>query len=117
VSSGAGWYGVDFDGTLAVYESWDLHGDTPGAPIAPMVERIKTWLADGIDVRIFTARVSAESQRAYQETVIRAWLREQLGCELPIVYAKDYSMLVLYDDRAVQVEKNTGRILGVEGLV
>jgi hypothetical protein len=116
VSSDHGWIGVDFDGTLAVYESWDLHGDTPGAPIAPMVDRVKVWLASGADVRIFTARVSGEAQRAHQETIIRAWSREHIGRELPIVFAKDYSMLVLYDDRAVQVEKNTGRILGVEGL-
>jgi hypothetical protein len=53
----SGWIGVDFDGTLATYGRWA--GPTQlGDPIAPMVDRVKRWLAEGREVRIFTARVA-----------------------------------------------------------
>jgi len=52
-----GWIGVDLDGTLAHYDKWA--GPTEiGAPIAPMVNRVKAWLAAGLEVRILTARVA-----------------------------------------------------------
>ena len=39
-----GWVGVDLDGTLATYDEW--RGiEHVGEPIAPMVERVKRWLA------------------------------------------------------------------------
>lgn len=52
----SGWIGVDFDGTLAEYGTW-VSPSHCGRPIAPMVERVKTWLAQGREVRIFTARI------------------------------------------------------------
>lgn len=52
----SGWIGVDLDGTLAHYSGWQGI-DHIGAPIAPMVERVKRWLAEGRSVKIFTARV------------------------------------------------------------
>jgi hypothetical protein len=111
--SDGGWYGVDFDGTLAVYEDWGKHGLTPGPPIPAMLARVKGWLAEGIPVRIFTARVSHIGQddipRLQQQEVVRAWLREHLGQELPITACKDFQMVALWDDRAIQVEQNTGR--------
>lgn len=51
-----GWIGVDLDGTLAEYHGW-TDGEI-GKPIPTMVARVKRWLADGKDVRIFTARIS-----------------------------------------------------------
>ena len=39
-----GWIGVDLDGTLAEYLGWQGMGHI-GEPIAPMVERVKAWLA------------------------------------------------------------------------
>ncbi len=52
-----GWYGVDLDGTLAHYDGW--MGPTEiGPPISKMVHRVRRWLAEGRDVRIFTARVA-----------------------------------------------------------
>jgi len=52
-----GWIGVDLDGTLAYYDEWrGLYHI--GEPIPAMVDRVKRWLAEGRDVRIFTARVS-----------------------------------------------------------
>ena len=51
-----GWIGVDLDGTLAEYNGWQGPANI-GAPIPAMVERVKAWLEEGRDVRIFTARV------------------------------------------------------------
>ena len=111
------WIGCDLDGTLAKYsqspDDWD--GLSIGEPVSLMVKRVKQWLADGRTVKIFTARVNEgspgeASQR--QRTAIRAWCREHIGCELPITNRKDYYMTELWDDRAIAVEVNTGRILG-----
>lgn len=110
--SDAGWIGVDLYGTLAKYES----GQWPeiGEPIAPMVERVKKWLAEGKDVRIVTARVggivSLEEADA-QIVRIMAWCERVLGESLSVQSEKDYDMIELWDDRAVQVVKNTGENL------
>jgi hypothetical protein len=105
--SGWGWIGVDLDGTLAEYHGW-VAADHIGPPIPAMVERVKAWLAEGRQVRIFTARVSDPA-----ETIepIKAWCREHLGRELPVTNVKDYGMVELWDDRAVTVEPNTGRVI------
>ena len=47
---------MDLDGTLAHYEGWNGVNHI-GAPLAPMVERVKKWLAAGKTVKIFTARM------------------------------------------------------------
>lgn len=114
-----GWYGVDLDGTLAHYDGWRPDGSI-GAPIPRMVARVKKWLAEEFEVRIFTARAavpavidSPEAQQVAdlveeQKDLIRAWCKEHLGQELPITHAKDYAMIELWDDRAIQVVINTG---------
>lgn len=113
----SGWIGVDLDGTLAHYEGWqgEIH---IGKPIAPMVERVKRWLAQGLEVRIFTARVfvggddnRAASVEAVREAIDK-WAIEHIGVRLPVTNVKDYGMVELYDDRCVQVEANTGRLVG-----
>lgn len=112
-----GWIGVDLDGTLAEYHGWE--GVTHiGKPIPAMLERVNAWLAAGEDVRIVTARVShdgtdkrLEEARAASHA-IDSWLRKWLGHSLPITCCKDYGMITLYDDRCVQVEVNTGRLIG-----
>lgn len=110
MSSSQGWIGVDLDGTLAYYDEW--RGVTHiGAPIPVMVERVKRWLVEGKDVRIFTARVSGFDEETAYET-IRAWCRVVFGKELLITCTKDYRMIALYDDRCIQVEPNTGRLIG-----
>lgn len=106
---GKGWIGVDLDGTLAEYGTFKGHGHI-GPPIPAMLARVRAWLAAGEEVRIVTARASSRDPEAFQ--AIDNWLREHVGQYLQITNAKDYEMRVLYDDRAVAVEKNTGRILG-----
>lgn len=123
-----GWIGVDFDGTLAHYDHW--RGETHvGAPIAPMVDRVKRWLAEGLEVRIFTARVyepvdisglhMEPMPKREARQVIEAWCLEHLGVVLPVTNVKDYGMIELWDDRAVQVVANTGEPVGqsTRGLV
>jgi hypothetical protein len=52
-----GWIGVDLDGTLAYYDKNDYDPLHIGYPLVPMVRRVKAWIKEGKDVRIFTARV------------------------------------------------------------
>jgi hypothetical protein len=70
-----------------------------------MAFRVRKWLADGKDVRIFTARATVAEQVA----PVQAWTLLHFGAVLPVVCAKDFGMVELWDDRAIQVEPNTGR--------
>ena len=102
----SGWIGVDLDGTLAHYEGWN--GGSIGKPIAPMVNRVRDWLQNGREVRIFTARAAApELIPAVQE-----WCLTHIGTVLPVTNVKDFGMVELWDDRAVQVVPNTGQPVG-----
>ena len=110
-----GWIGVDLDGTLAYYDGW--HGaDHIGEPVPAMAERVKAWLAEGREVRIVTARASEKTKtdRSVPRSVllIQEWCEEHLGQRLAVTCEKDYGMIELWDDRAVTVERNTGRVLG-----
>jgi phosphoglycolate phosphatase-like HAD superfamily hydrolase len=100
-----GWYAFDLDGTLAHYDGW--HGSTHvGRPVKKMVERVKQYLADGKDCRIFTARASETDPKVFE--AIQKWCEKHIGAVLPITNMKDYGMIELWDDRAVQVVPNEG---------
>ena len=108
-----GWIGVDLDGTLAIYHTWEgIHNI--GDPVPRMLKRVLKWLDAGLDVRIFTARVSPISLKfnsttlSEVEDVINQWCIEHIGRHLPITHEKDLHMVELWDDRCVQVEANTG---------
>lgn len=109
------WIGVDLDGTLAHYTEWQ--GPTViGAPIVPMVERVKRWLAEDRQVRIFTARIGDPDLDADDRWEIKAaigqWCEEHIGQYLETTNVKDMHMIELWDDRAVQVIPNTGQPVG-----
>lgn len=104
-----GWIGVDLDGTLAVYHTGSGLGEI-GAPIPAMLARVKKWVAEGQEVRIVTAR--ADPDFPEQEVMIREWCIAQGLPSLAVTVSKDFRMIALYDDRAVQVEANTGRLIG-----
>jgi len=109
-----GWIGVDLDGTLAEHTHWKGN-DHIGKPIEPMVRKVKDLIKQGFNVRIFTARVSeSTSPRELSKirTKIMLWCKENLGTYLQITDKKDFEMICLYDDRAIAVESNTGKILG-----
>lgn len=102
-----GWIAVDLDGTLAHYDHW-RGADHIGEPIPAMMERVHGWLKAGRTVKIFTARATFPDQIE----PIKEWLRKHDLDGLEVTNVKDYQMDELYDDRAVQVEKNTGRLIG-----
>lgn len=115
-----GWIGVDLDGTLVRRADWrDL--EYIGLPIPAMRDRVKAWLDEGRDVRIFTARVaplfSPDASRAERLQAQKAlwaiedWCTYHFGEKLPVTAVKDFGMALLYDDRCIPVEADTGRLL------
>jgi hypothetical protein len=86
-----------------------------------MVERVKAWLNEGQEVRIFTARVSTQKRfnqdgspcnLDHVRTAIENWCIFHLGQLLEVTCQKDYGCTRLYDDIAVQVVANTGELVG-----
>lgn len=108
---------VDMDGTLAEYLGWHADGSI-GPPIPVMVDRVKGWIQLGVDVRIFTARVALvrggdiPTFDPVQVQYVQAWCEQHLGKRLPVQFWKDFGTIVMFDDRARQVELNTGRLIG-----
>jgi hypothetical protein len=109
VSREQGWIGVDLDGTLA-YHAANSPMIRIGEPVPLMVKRVKTMIEKGHRVKIFTAR----AQDSDQILLIRKWLKKNDLPALEITNIKDYNMLKLFDDRAVQVERNTGKLVSAE---
>jgi hypothetical protein len=117
--SSHGWVGVDLDGTLATFElgQWPKIGE----PVPSILETVEQLLADGREVRIMTARVGGlfkpdvsvdeYEDAVMQKLLVEKWCHKHLGRALPVTAVKDYDMDLLLDDRAVAVEKNTGRTL------
>ncbi len=102
--SKSGWVGVDFDATLAEYHGY-VPGGRFGDPIAPMMERVKAWLAEGVEVRIMTAR-AADPDEARK---VQDWCEFHGLPRLAVTDRKDFAMIELWDDRAVRVVANTGQ--------
>lgn len=113
------WTGIDLDGTLAFSVSSDKWKGDIGTPLTPMIDRVKKWLKEGKDVRIVTARVgSCGAPDGHclpefagpdnQRKLIEKWCLTHIGQVLPVTAEKDFYMERLYDDRAIQVQHNTG---------
>lgn len=103
-----GWVGVDLDGTLVQWNPG--HGfdhESIGKPIPKMVNRVRQWLSQGITVKIFTARATEPKAKHWVEK----WTIDTFGQQLEVTATKDYLMIELWDDRAVQVEQNTGEAI------
>ena len=100
------WIAVDLDGTLAHYSSMDGIAKI-GDPIEPMVDRIRQWRSEGIGVRVFTARASVP------ELIpdVTDWLISLDLDGIAVTNIKDVNCVQLWDDRAVQVQQDTGEIL------
>lgn len=97
---------VDLDGTLALYDGWE-GPEHIGEPVPLMLQRVKEWLADGIEVRIFTARASVPEHIP----PVKAWCKKHLGVELEVTNQKHYNTVEFWDDRGITVEHNTGRVI------
>jgi hypothetical protein len=101
-----GYIAVDLDGTLAYYKGYK--GDEViGKPIPLMLNKVKSWLKEGKDVRIFTARAHKK------ENILRIqeWLEEQGLPRLVVTNIKAPQMDEFWDDKAIQIIKNTGMTL------
>jgi len=114
------WIGVDFDRTLAKYDDW-IDENTLGEPIPAMIEKVKSWLADGKKVKIFTARVGINNEYSTkskhyankefvenQRTIIQDWCEKHIGQRLEVTAVKDFEMTQLWDDICIQVIPNKG---------
>lgn len=97
---------VDLDGTLAVFRGWYVIGE----PIDEMVWRVREWLRDGKEVRIFTARVAPGPDEETQRLMVEEWTRDMFGMTLKVTNQKDGKTEAIYDDKAFRVEKNTGKV-------
>lgn len=105
-----GWIGVDLDGTLAEYDGWRGPRHI-GRPVPKMVAKVKRRLAQGQEVRIFTARVTGAQPGVSVDQIraaIQDWTEEHLGKRLEVTNEKDWDMVEFWDDRARQVQTNTG---------
>ena len=100
------WTGVDLDGTLA-YLDRNSSYDEVGRPVPAMLALVRKMINNGIRIKIFTAR----AEDPEQFPIIRKWLKDNNLPELEITNVKDYNMQRLYDDRCIQVERNTGRLI------
>ena len=89
---------------MAKYDGW-VGPEHIGEPVPLMAARVRKWLSDGQDVRIFTARASVPEQVPY----VHQWCKKHFGRELPVTNVKDFSMVSLWDDRAIQIIMNTGK--------
>jgi hypothetical protein len=107
-----GYIGMDFDGTISVYDGWKGPGHV-GKPVPSMIALIKDFLEMGKEVRILTARVSSPTEADEARAAIEQFCLDHIGQILPVQCEKDYGMIVLFDDRAITVEPNTGKILGL----
>lgn len=101
---------IDLDGTLAYY---DYHRGPShiGEPIPSMLEFVKKLIAEGHEIRIFTARVSVEKEAPIARQAIEHWLKQHGLPKLEITCIKKYDIAEFYDDRAIGVIKNTGILL------
>lgn len=99
----SGWIGVDLDGTLAFYDGWK-GPDHIGDPVPAMAFRVKKWIAEDKEIKIFTARASVPEQIPY----IERWCLKHFGKVLPVTNVKDFGMIELWDDRAIRVRDNEG---------
>jgi hypothetical protein len=108
------WIGFDLDGTLAKYNGWKGI-DNIGEPVESqvLIAKLLHWL--GKKIKILTARVAprdGKNDSAKAKEYVEEWCRKHLGFVPEVTYIKDASMIALFDDRAVSVEQNTGKILG-----
>lgn len=103
------WIGVDFDGTLAIYNGHSSSVDL-GPPVPAMVEQVKKWIANGMTVKVFTARMTDIPGNPVEEIrkAMEDWTEKHIGTRLEITNVKDYGMVELWDDRAVGVLFNKG---------
>jgi len=97
---------VDLDRTLAYYDGWKGEGHI-GEPIPAMLARVRKWIQEGKTIKIFTARATDPKAIPY----IEKWLELHGIGGLEVTNIKDNGMREFWDDRAIQIIPNTGKIV------
>lgn len=110
-------YAFDFDGVLAEFNGWKGIQHT-GKPIPGMVDRVKALLAAGNRVIVFTARLTPGTDfgtvdPVEAKKVIEEWCQNHIGQTLEVTSTKG-GFDILFDDIAVQVDRNTGKTIQEE---
>lgn len=101
---------VDLDGTLAHYDGWK--GIEHIGPVIPEVANaMERAQKEGADVWIFTARVSDPSEAREAADIIADWLEANGIQHSGITAIKHKFFSEFWDDRAIQVIKNTGEFV------
>lgn len=106
------WVAFDFDATLSEYQGFK-GARAFGPPIQPMVDLAKAFHAKGFEVVILTARATHPDNTADDLAAIAEWCLKYLGFSPLITGEKSYRIVLLFDDRAVQVIPNTGVVVEV----
>jgi hypothetical protein len=107
--NGERWTGVDLDGTLAIAgEGWP-EPDEIGEPVEQVMLWVKNALSNGITVKIFTARAGWDESLPH----VKAWLTKHGLGHLEVTNVKDMYCDRILDDKAIQVLRNSGLILGL----
>ena len=100
----------DFDGTLARDDAAG-HFLPPyplGEPIPEMIAMVKSLLAAGVTVKIFSARACEPESIP----IIQAWVEKHGLGRLEVTNQKDYDLIRYYDDRAIQMVPKRGKSVG-----
>lgn len=101
---------VDLDGTLAHYDGWK--GIEHIGPVIPEVANaMERAQAEGAEVHLFTARVSDPEDAAEAHQVISKWAEANHLNFASITAVKHKFFSEFWDDRAIQVIKNTGEFV------
>ena len=98
-----GWVAMDLDGVLAHSEG-EFDPDSVGEPIPEMVQLAQDLKNSGRTVKILTARAADPKNIS----VVEDWLAENGLGDTEVTNEKDPGMMVLFDDKAVEVAKNEG---------
>ena len=107
---------LDLDGTVANFDGWKGF-DHIGDPIPTMADKIRTWLARGDEVVIFTARAcdfnvhgDAKFDLDAIVSTVQDWTEKHFGVRLKVTATKG-PWDACYDDAINQVVRNTGKTL------
>ena len=103
------WLGVDLDSSLALPLDDYTDPTLIGEPIPAMVAKIKKVLAEGMRVKVFTARMADQENSVAIREAIANWTLEHIGTALEATNEKDPGTIEIWDDKARRVEKDTGK--------
>jgi hypothetical protein len=106
------WLGVDLDGTLAYYAKWSGI-EHIGEPISNIKELLLVLHSKGVNIKIFTARIAEKGAIKY----IKQWLKNNDFPNWEITNIKDMHCVEIWDDRCVQVIRNTGKLKGESSIL